>query len=77
MLATIIRVNAIAPPIVKTESTERVWRNPEVVKQWEARIPLGRMAEPGDYVGPALFLASEASGFITGQTIIVDGGLQA
>jgi NAD(P)-dependent dehydrogenase (short-subunit alcohol dehydrogenase family) len=73
-----IRVNAIAPPLVKTESTEHVWRNnPEVVKQIEARIPLGRITEPGDCVGPALFLASEASRFITGQTIIVDGGLQA
>ncbi|MFC1979644.1 SDR family NAD(P)-dependent oxidoreductase [Chloroflexota bacterium] len=69
-----IRVNAIAPTLVRTESTESLWENPGLIDQMEARIPLGRITQPSDCVGPALFLASEASSFITGQTIIVDGG---
>ena len=72
-----IRVNAIAPTLVKTESTEFLWKNPGLINQMEARIPLGRINQPSDCVGPALFLASEASPFITGHTLIVDGGLSA
>ena len=70
-----IRVNAIAPTLVKTESTEFLWKNPGLINQMEARIPLGRITQPSDCVGPALFLASEASPFITGHTLIVAGGL--
>lgn len=69
-----IRANAIAPILVKTEMTRSRWSDPEFLKKREARIPLGRAAEPGDIVGAALFLASDASSLISGHTILIDGG---
>jgi len=72
-----IRVNAIAPYMVKTKFSQPLWSDPETLKQLESEIPLGRLAVPGDIVGAALFLASDASSYITGHTIIVDGGLTA
>ena len=73
-----IRANAIAPSVVRTELGRPTWSNPEILKRVESAIPLGkRMAEPGDLIGPALFLASDASGYITGHTILVDGGTNA
>ena len=72
-----IRVNAIAPYYVMTKFSEERWGNPEIRKQLESRTPLGRLAETGDIIGSALFLASDASSYITGHTIVVDGGLNA
>jgi len=72
-----IRVNAIAPYIVKTEFSQPLWSEPETLKQIESEIPLGRLAETGDITGSVLFLASDTSSYITGHTIIVDGGLSA
>ena len=72
-----IRVNAIAPSMVKTKFSQPLWSDPKTLKQIEAEIPLGRLAETGDIIGSALFLASDASSYITGHTIIVDGGLNA
>ena len=72
-----IRVNAIAPSTVKTKFSQPLWSAPETLKRIEAEIPLGRLAEPGDIIGAALFLASDASSYITGHTIIVDGGREA
>ncbi len=72
-----IRVNAVAPGIVRTEGSESVWGNPETLKRFASAIPLGRIAVPEDIVGAALFLASDASSYITGHTIVVDGGVQA
>jgi NAD(P)-dependent dehydrogenase (short-subunit alcohol dehydrogenase family) len=72
-----IRVNAIAPYMVKTKFSEPLWSDPETLKQLESEIPLGRLAEPKDIIGSALFLASDASSYVTGHTIIVDGGLNA
>jgi NAD(P)-dependent dehydrogenase (short-subunit alcohol dehydrogenase family) len=69
-----IRVNAVAPSMVKTKFSQPLWSDPETLKEIEAGIPLGRMAEPGDIVGSVLFLASDAAGYITGHTIVVDGG---
>jgi NAD(P)-dependent dehydrogenase (short-subunit alcohol dehydrogenase family) len=69
-----IRVNAVAPYIVKTKFSQLLWSEPEALKQIEAEIPLGRLAETGDIVGAVLFLAVDASSYITGQTVIVDGG---
>jgi NAD(P)-dependent dehydrogenase (short-subunit alcohol dehydrogenase family) len=69
-----IRANAVAPYIVKTKFSQPLWSEPEALKQIEAEIPVGRLAETGDIVGAVLFLAADASSYITGQTIIVDGG---
>jgi NAD(P)-dependent dehydrogenase (short-subunit alcohol dehydrogenase family) len=72
-----IRVNAIAPYMVKTKFSQPLWSAPETLKQLESEIPLGRLAETDDIIGSVLFLASDASSYITGHTIIVDGGLSA
>jgi NAD(P)-dependent dehydrogenase (short-subunit alcohol dehydrogenase family) len=69
-----IRVNALAPGIVKTDFNIDIWKNPEAERQLSLGVPLGRLAEPEDIAGAALFLASEDSGYITGATIPVDGG---
>jgi NAD(P)-dependent dehydrogenase (short-subunit alcohol dehydrogenase family) len=69
-----IRVNAVAPSMVKTKFSQPLWADVKTLKEIEAGIPLGRLAEPEDIVGPVLFLASEASAYITGHTIVVDGG---
>ena len=69
-----IRVNCVAPGLVSPTESSRATR--EAVKdQIIARTPLGRIATPEDVTGPVLFLASEWSRFMTGQTLIVDGGL--
>ena len=69
-----VRVNAIAPTVVKTEMGWHLLKDPEAEAKEAARIPLRRLAEVEDIVGPALFLASAASSYITGHTLVVDGG---
>jgi NAD(P)-dependent dehydrogenase (short-subunit alcohol dehydrogenase family) len=69
-----IRVNAIAPGLVRTDLSRNDWMDPDIRAQREAATPLGRLAETGDLVGAALFLASDASAYVTGHTIVVDGG---
>jgi len=69
-----IRVNALAPTNLKTDFTRRLWENPQALAAEEARIPLRRLGEVSDMAGPALFLASNASGYITGHTLVLDGG---
>jgi len=69
-----IRVNAIAPGVFKTALTERFFSDSEAMKDSLARQVLGRFATPNDFVGVALFLASDAASFITGHTIAVEGG---
>lgn len=72
-----ITVNGVAPTFVYTELIRHVMENPEFRRQLEERIPLGRIANPKDVAGPALFFCSPASGFVTGQTLYVDGGITA
>jgi 2-deoxy-D-gluconate 3-dehydrogenase len=69
-----ILVNAIGPGWVNTELTEALRKDKERFAELSARIPLGRWADPEDLAGAAVFLASDASNYITGQTIFVDGG---
>ena len=69
-----IQINAIAPPVVRTELTEGAMKNPDWVKANLARIPANRFGEPDDLIGPVVFLSSDASNFYTGQVMHVDGG---
>ncbi len=72
-----IRVNAIGPALIITPGTRHIADNPELAKKYAAAVPMGRIGLPEDLVGACVFLASGAAGFITGQTIYVDGGLTA
>lgn len=69
-----IRVNAIAPGLVRTDFARTLWENPKVMTYIEKMTPAGRIGEPEDIAGLAVFLASPAAGFITGQTFVADGG---
>ncbi|HEX7043916.1 MAG TPA: SDR family oxidoreductase [Burkholderiales bacterium] len=70
-----VRVNCIAPGLIKTDFAKALWENPALRAQREAETPLGRLGEPDDIGGIAVFLASRAGAFITGQTIVADGGV--
>lgn len=72
-----VLVNAVGPGMTRTQFSQPIWANPEMERQLISRIPLARLAEPEDIVGAVLFLCSEEAGFITGQTIYVDGGTLA
>ena len=69
-----IRVNAIAPGLVKTRFSEALWSNPDIAQAVMTRTPLQRIAEPDEMVGAAVFLASDASSYVTGHVLVVDGG---
>ena len=70
-----IRVNCIAPGLVRTDFAKALWDNPETLSQTESRTPLRRIGEPDDIAGAAVFLASRAGNWMTGQTIVIDGGV--
>ena len=72
-----ITVNGVAPTVVRTEMARHWLENPETRRQVLERIPLGRVAEPQDVVGPTLFFCSPAAAFVTGQVLYVDGGITA
>ncbi|WP_287155172.1 glucose 1-dehydrogenase [Candidatus Solincola tengchongensis] len=69
-----VRVNAIAPGLVRTHFSQALWGNEAILQTALASIPLGRIAEPEEIVGLAIYLASEASSYVTGQVFLVDGG---
>ena len=72
-----VRVNALAPGFILTDLTNKLWSDPTMQAWNEANCPLGRLGQPEDMVGTALFLASPASAFMTGQILYVDGGVTA
>jgi gluconate 5-dehydrogenase len=72
-----IQVNTVAPAMVRTEFSKPFWSNDELLDYVTKTIPMGRIAEIEDVVNPVLFLASRGSSFITGQTLMVDGGTTA
>lgn len=72
-----IRVNGVAPGVVRTRFSEVLWKDPQRSSDYVNRVPLRRVAEVDDIVGAALYLASDASSYVTGQTLVVDGGLMA
>jgi len=69
-----INVNAVAPGPVWTPARDQLFSNPEFYNNLMTKLPIKRTAKPADIVGPFIFLASEASSFVTGETILVDGG---
>ena len=69
-----VRVNCIAPGLVKTDFARALWENPDTLKAVTRSTPLRRIGEPHEIAGAAVYLASPASTFMTGQTMIVDGG---
>lgn len=69
-----VNVNAIAPGYIDTDNTEALRNDPERAASILARIPAGRWGSPADFAGPAVFLASDASSYINGHVMLVDGG---
>ncbi len=76
-----VRVNCIAPSVIKTGFMDPVfhldWNDPEIEKQATANVPLGRAADPDEIASVVLFLASDAASYMTGETVLVDGGALA
>ncbi len=72
-----VQVNAIAPGPVWTEARHELFSNPEFYAKLVQKVPMNRTAKPVEMVGPAIFLASEAASFVTGETLLVDGGFCA
>ena len=69
-----VRINCIAPGLVKTDFARGLWENPENLKHSTSSACLGRIGEPHEISGAAVYLASDASSFMTGQTLVIDGG---
>ncbi|MBS0592942.1 MAG: SDR family oxidoreductase [Proteobacteria bacterium] len=70
-----VRVNCIAPGLIKTDFARALWEDAPMLAQRSAATPLRRIGEPDEIAGAAVFLASQAGAFVTGQTIVVDGGV--
>ena len=69
-----VRVNCIAPGLVKTDFAKALWSNPETLRRATEPVPLRRIGEPDEIAGAAVYLASAAGSFMTGQALVVDGG---
>lgn len=69
-----INVNAIAPGAIETEMTQDMLKDPKTAQGFVAKIPVGRIGKPEDIGGAVLFLASDLSNYVTGETLVVDGG---
>jgi NAD(P)-dependent dehydrogenase (short-subunit alcohol dehydrogenase family) len=74
LAASGVRVNSLAPGWVATDLNAGMWRDDATRSEMESRIPMGRLGLADEIVGPAIFLASDASSFVTGTTLVVDGG---
>ena len=72
-----VRANAIAPGLVRTDFARALWEEPANLARRNAATPLGRIGQPDEIAGAAVFLAAPAGRFMTGQTIVIDGGVTA
>lgn len=70
-----VRANCIAPGLIKTDFSRALWQNPVLLEAVEKGTPLRRIGMPDDIGGVAVFLASRAAAYLTGQTLVVDGGI--
>lgn len=69
-----VRVNCIAPGLIKTDFAKALWEDPEILERSTKGVPLRRIGEPDELAGAAVYLASKAGSFMTGQALVVDGG---
>jgi dehydrogenase/reductase SDR family protein 4 len=69
-----IRVNGVAPALIETRFSEALWKNPEILSGYLKSTPLGRTGQPEEVVGAVVYLSSDASSYVTGQTLLLDGG---
>ncbi len=69
-----IRINCIAPGLIRTDFARALWENPDILKRSLTGTPLGRIGEPEEIAGAAVYLASKAGSYMTGQMMVVDGG---
>jgi len=69
-----VRVNCIAPGLIRTDFSRALWSDPSIMAGYDALTPLGRIGEANEIAGAAIFLSSQAGAFVTGHTIVVDGG---
>jgi NAD(P)-dependent dehydrogenase (short-subunit alcohol dehydrogenase family) len=72
-----VRVNALAPGVIETPMTTATRENPEKLERFMSRIPMGRVGQPQELIGPVVFLSSSMSEYVTGVTLAVDGGFLA
>jgi NAD(P)-dependent dehydrogenase (short-subunit alcohol dehydrogenase family) len=70
-----VRANCIAPGLIKTDFARAMWEDPERLEYSTSSTPLGRIGEPDEIAGAAVFLASKAGAYMTGQAIVIDGGV--
>jgi NAD(P)-dependent dehydrogenase (short-subunit alcohol dehydrogenase family) len=70
-----VRANTIAPGLVKTDFARALWENPAILERSTATAPLRRIGLPDEIAGAAVFLASKAGTFMTGQALVIDGGV--
>lgn len=69
-----VRINCIAPGLIRTDFARALWEDPERIRAANTSVPLRRIGEPEEIAGAVVFLASPASAFMTGQSIVIDGG---
>jgi NAD(P)-dependent dehydrogenase (short-subunit alcohol dehydrogenase family) len=74
MVVDNIRVNGVAPGLIRSAASTPLWSDPQLLEESVRDIPLGRIGEPEDIAGAVIFLSSAAGSFVTGSTILVDGG---
>jgi len=70
-----VRVNCIAPGLIRTDFARALWENPDTLSRYNETTPLRRIGEPDEIAGAAVYLAAPASSYMTGQTMVVDGGI--
>jgi 3-oxoacyl-[acyl-carrier protein] reductase len=72
-----IRVNLVAPGLVRSKMTAVTWQDPDRLAATERQVPLARIGEPDDIAGAIVFLSSPLASYITGTSLVIDGGLSA